>query len=88
MSKRLAGKRIVITGAAQGIGLAMAEEFLKEGASLFLIDRDGLLLDQETARLKAAGGTVASTTADITDADAIAEAIRQAEQAIGRPNAL
>lgn len=88
MSKRLDGKRIVITGAAQGIGLAMAEVFVKEGASLFLIDRDGPLLDTEAARLKAEGGTLAATTADITDADAIAEAMRHAEKTIGRPNAL
>ena len=38
MSGRLAGKRAVITGAAQGIGLACAERFQAEGAKLMLSD--------------------------------------------------
>ncbi|MCA1404175.1 SDR family oxidoreductase [Ensifer sp. IC3342] len=88
MGNRLDGKRIVITGAAQGIGLAMAEIFHGEGASLFLIDRDGPLLEKETERLRADGGTVSSAVADITDAPAIAAAFATAEKTIGRPNAL
>jgi NAD(P)-dependent dehydrogenase (short-subunit alcohol dehydrogenase family) len=38
---RLAGKRAVITGAAQGIGKAIAERFTAEGAALLLADIDG-----------------------------------------------
>ncbi len=38
---RLAGKRCVITGAAQGIGKAIAQRFAAEGASLLLADIDG-----------------------------------------------
>jgi NAD(P)-dependent dehydrogenase (short-subunit alcohol dehydrogenase family) len=38
---RLAGKRAVITGAAQGIGKAIAERFVAEGAALLLADIDG-----------------------------------------------
>lgn len=38
---RLAGKRCVITGAAQGIGKAIAERFAAEGAVLLLADIDG-----------------------------------------------
>ncbi|THK39306.1 SDR family oxidoreductase [Ensifer sp. MPMI2T] len=88
MGNRLDGKRIVITGAAQGIGLAMAEVFHREGASLFLIDRDGPLLEKEAEGLQADGGMVSSVVADITDAPAIAAAFVKAEETIGRPNAL
>ncbi|WP_077965548.1 SDR family oxidoreductase [Ensifer adhaerens] len=88
MAGRLEGKRVVITGAAQGIGLAIAETFLAEGASLFLIDRDGDLLASEAERLRAAGGKVGYTTADITDADAIEQAVANAAHEIGKPNAL
>ena len=63
------GKRVVITGAAQGIGLAIAETFLAEGASLFLIDRDGDLLANEAVRLSATNGKVGYTAADIADAE-------------------
>ncbi|MCK3777148.1 SDR family oxidoreductase [Ensifer sesbaniae] len=88
MAGRLEGKRVVITGAAQGIGLAIAETFLAEGASLFLIDRDGDLLANEAVRLRATGGKVGYTAADITDADAIEQAVATAAREIGQPNAL
>jgi NAD(P)-dependent dehydrogenase (short-subunit alcohol dehydrogenase family) len=88
MAGRLEGKRVVVTGAAQGIGLAMAEVFLAQGASLFLIDRDGDLLAAEVARLGTAGGTLGHAAADIADAGAIEQAISGAAEAIGRPNAL
>ncbi|WP_119255600.1 SDR family oxidoreductase [Shinella zoogloeoides] len=88
MAGRLEGKRIVVTGAAQGIGLAMAEAFLAEGAGLFLIDRDGGLLSAETERLRAAGGRIGHAAADITDMAAIESAVAAAALEIGRPNAL
>ncbi|WP_439617522.1 SDR family oxidoreductase [Shinella sp.] len=88
MAGRLEGKRVVVTGAAQGIGLAIAEVFLSEGASLFLIDRDGDLLAAESDRLRATGGIVGHISADITDTDAIERAVAVATSEIGRPNAL
>ncbi len=88
MAGRLEGKRVVITGAAQGIGLAIAETFLAEGASLYLIDRDGDLLAREAERLRATGGKIGYTTADITDSDAVEQAVATANREIGQPNAL
>lgn len=88
MADRLEGKRIVVTGAAQGIGLAIAEAFLAEGASLFLIDRDGEMLASQAARFVEAGGRLGYRAADITDAAAIAAAVDEATTRIGRPNAL
>ncbi len=88
MAGRLEGKRIVITGAAQGIGLAMAEAFLVEGAAIFLIDRDADLLAAQAERLRATGGKVGYVTADITDAIAIDAAVTRATAGIGQPNAL
>lgn len=43
-----AGKTVYITGAASGIGLAQAEEFLKYGANVFAIDRN----ERDLQRLK------------------------------------
>ncbi len=88
MVGRLAGKRVFITGAAQGIGLAIAEAFVREAAAVFLIDMDGVLLAAEADRLRAQGATVGHMTADITDAKAIGEAVAQAEREIGHINAL
>ena len=88
MGGRLDGKRIVVTGAAQGIGLAIAEAFLQQGASLYLIDQDGVLLEQQARRLLAEGGSLAFAAADITDAEAIQRAVADATAQIGQPNAL
>lgn len=54
MTGRLAGKRAVITGAAQGIGKAIAERFAAEGAALLLADRDADRLAAVAAALGAA----------------------------------
>ncbi len=88
MTGRLAGKRIFVTGAAQGIGLAIAKAFLREEAALYLIDRDAALLEREAMLMSQAGGDVSWTAADITDAAAIAAAVAEAAKAIGPINAL
>ncbi|QFY64077.1 SDR family oxidoreductase (plasmid) [Rhizobium grahamii] len=88
MSGRLNGKRIFVTGAAQGIGLAVAGEFLRQGAALFLIDRDATLLAGEAEALRRTGGKVGYRAADITDGAAIASAVAQAADEIGPINAL
>lgn len=55
MSGRLSGKKIFVTGAAQGIGLAIAKEFSWQDASpLFLIDRMQRSWPEQAERLKVA----------------------------------
>ncbi|TPI48057.1 SDR family oxidoreductase [Mesorhizobium sp. B2-9-1] len=88
MVDRLFGKRIFLTGAAQGIGLAIAEACLAEGARLFLVDRDGDLLDRTVAGLSAPQGHIGHTTADVSDGAAIADAVTRADREIGPINAL
>ncbi|WP_421916865.1 SDR family oxidoreductase [Mesorhizobium sp.] len=88
MTERLSGKRIFLTGAAQGIGLAIAEACLAEGAKLFLVDQDGALLDKTVAGLAAPHGSIGHATADISDGAAIAAAVQRANAEIGEINAL
>lgn len=57
---RFAGKHIAVTGAARGIGLAIAERLASEGARLTLIDRDEPRLEGATVRV-----------VDISDRDAV-----------------
>jgi NAD(P)-dependent dehydrogenase (short-subunit alcohol dehydrogenase family) len=77
-AKRLTGRRVVITGAASGIGRRTAELFAAEGALVALLDRDesGLAVTS-----KATGGH--AYRVDITDEDAVANIIEQAGRAIG-----
>ena len=88
MADRLNGKRIMITGAAQGIGFAIAEACAREGADLLLIDRDSVLLNEAVSRLSQAGARILLHTADITDRAGINEAVTEAGKEIGTINAL
>ncbi|MEZ2128468.1 MULTISPECIES: SDR family oxidoreductase [unclassified Sinorhizobium] len=88
MSDRLAGKRIMITGAAQGIGLAIARAFIREGANVFLLDRDGPMLAQAARELSGDEARIGYLPADVTDAATIRMAVAQAGKEIGPLNGL
>lgn len=75
---RLQGRRIVVTGAASGIGRTTALLFAQEGASLTLLDRDERGLAQTAAETGAHHFAV-----DITDEQAVSEAIAQGATAAG-----
>jgi len=49
----LQDKNTVVTGAANGIGKAVAEEFHKQGARVVLADRDAKLLNTVVEKLNA-----------------------------------
>ena len=55
--KALAGKVALITGASRGIGLAIAERFVEEGAQVILVSRKQDQLDDVAAQLRARGAT-------------------------------
>jgi len=65
----LIGRRAVITGAAQGIGLSIAQRLLASGAEVCLWDQDAALLDQTSELL--ASSTVHTKIVDVTDSDAV-----------------
>jgi NAD(P)-dependent dehydrogenase (short-subunit alcohol dehydrogenase family) len=66
------GKRVLITGAASGIGRACADAAGRTGAHLFLTDRNGPLLERAAAELRAAGADVRlAVPADVTDLEQI-----------------
>ena len=64
--KKLQGKVAVITGGAEGIGLATAKLFVKEGAFVFIMGRRQRELDEA---VKAIGNNVSGIQGDISKVD-------------------
>jgi short-subunit dehydrogenase len=69
----LEDKRVVITGAAGGIGSALARAFAKRGAHLALVDRNAEAVATIAATLGSGGRTVSGHVADVGDPAALAQ---------------
>src|SRR5579885_3559208 len=64
--RNLKGLRIVITGASQGIGRALAEAAAQRGARVLAAARSDSLLTELAEKVRAAGGVIETIHADIT----------------------
>ncbi|MBN9619106.1 MAG: SDR family oxidoreductase, partial [Actinobacteria bacterium] len=79
----LSGKRVLVTGAASGIGRAVAQAAGRDGARLVLIDRNADQLAAAVADLRAGGADVVlAEPVDVTDRAAV-EALAAATHAQG-----
>ncbi|MBN9427077.1 MAG: SDR family oxidoreductase [Burkholderiales bacterium] len=76
---RLRERRIVITGAASGIGLATSRLFALEGARIAMIDRDAAALAEAAAGI---GPAAHACQADVGDEEQVGRAIEQAAAAM------
>ena len=83
--RRLEGQVALITGGAGGLGLAVAERFVAEGARWVLFDRNAARLEQAAAAL---GDAAACVEGDVRDADANASAVALAVERFGRLDCL
>ena len=78
----LKNRKAVITGGAQGIGLAIAERLLDSGASVSLWDRDESLL-KETSDSLSFNGKVEPVVMDVTDLKSVRNAAEKTEELLG-----
>jgi NAD(P)-dependent dehydrogenase (short-subunit alcohol dehydrogenase family) len=84
---QLANKTAIVTGAARGIGRAVAEAFLKEGAKVVLVDLDDAT-NQKTAKALAALGHVKAVCCDVGDRLDVHNLISEALDAFGEIDVL
>jgi NAD(P)-dependent dehydrogenase (short-subunit alcohol dehydrogenase family) len=85
---RLDGEVAAVTGAASGIGAAIAEAFARVGARLALIDRDEPGAAAVAGRIEAAGGAAQVLALDITEAEAVTRAFDRIVARWGRVDVL
>jgi 3-oxoacyl-[acyl-carrier protein] reductase len=83
--KRHEGQVVLVTGAASGIGAAIAHQYAKEGARLALVDIDQAALDEQALQLRALGAEVALAQADVADYQACEQAHGQVRKQLGAP---
>lgn len=76
------GKNVLITGAAHGLGLAMATGFIGAGARVALLDVEGHALTDVEKELSS-HGTVCSSIADLRDDAAVRSAVEDSSKALG-----
>lgn len=74
MSRRLEGRKAIVTGGGRGIGRAVARAFAAEGAEVLVLGRAREPLDETVAEIEAAGGAARAQSCDVRD-DAQVEAV-------------
>jgi NAD(P)-dependent dehydrogenase (short-subunit alcohol dehydrogenase family) len=79
--ERLQGRAAVVTGAAGGIGLAVAEALATAGVRVLMTDLDGEALTRAASAVATAGGEVDTLQVDVRDPEAIE---RAADHAVDR----
>lgn len=80
--KKLEGKVAVVTGGSTGIGLATAEEFIKEGATVYITGRRQAELDAAVKQLGPQAKAVQSDVSNLSDLDRLYDTIQKDGKAI------
>lgn len=78
----------IVTGAASGIGLAIAERLAADGLAVAVLDLDGDAADAAAAKIVAAGGTAIGVRADVTDRATVDAAVEQVRADLGAATVL
>jgi NAD(P)-dependent dehydrogenase (short-subunit alcohol dehydrogenase family) len=83
MELGLTGRRAVVTGGSKGIGLEVARELVREGASVAICARNADEVAAAAEELRALGGTVHDQVVDVTVPEQVTDFIAAAAEALG-----
>ena len=83
LSRSIAGRIALVTGAASGMGRATAHLFADEGARVAVVDRDGEGVECVVKEIAGAGGEAAGFTVDLAEAAKIEPLVRDVLQRFG-----
>ncbi|SOC82052.1 gluconate 5-dehydrogenase [Ensifer adhaerens] len=79
----LSGRRALITGSSQGIGLALAAGLARQGAAVLINGRDAARVDEACRTLAGQGFSATPAVFDVTDKDAVDVGVAKIEAEIG-----
>lgn len=83
LSRSIAGRVAIVTGAASGMGRATAILFASEGAKVAVTDLDQSACDAVVAEIEANGGTAKAFALDVSNVDAINDVVASVAQTFG-----
>lgn len=84
----LKGKKALITGGGKGIGRALAVALAQEGVDIALLGRSAGSLEAVAKEISGTGVKVAYATADVSDLEAVNEAVARLTKELGEPDIL
>jgi meso-butanediol dehydrogenase/(S,S)-butanediol dehydrogenase/diacetyl reductase len=86
--ERFAGKIVLLTGGASGIGRATAQRLAEEGATLAITDVNAEGLEETAATCRESGATVLSMVSDVGNEDSVRDTISSTVSEFGRIDVL
>ena len=78
------GKAAIVTGAAQGIGGAIARELVSKGAKVLVCDVQAEKVESVAAQIREEGGEAVAFGADLTASNQVNEMVQRAVEAFGK----
>ncbi|WP_030172621.1 SDR family NAD(P)-dependent oxidoreductase [Streptomyces sp. NRRL S-813] len=87
-TRRFEGHGVLVTGAARGIGAAIARRLAEEGARVLVTDADATVAEKTAAILREGGLATWAYRCDVADPDSVEAAVAHAVDAFGRLDVL